>query len=103
MSRPQEDARTSTTVAVSGEVDIATVGTALAPARDQLAAGVAVLSIDLGAVTFIDSSGLGALVKIRNDAAAQGSSVVLTNLSSPVRRLFEISGLDQVFDIAPGS
>lgn len=102
MNRPLDEARTST-VEVAGDVDIATVDSALAPAREHLAAGTEVLAIDLGAVTFIDSSGLGALVKIRNDAAAQDSRVVLVNLSAPVRRLFEISGLDQVFDVAPRS
>lgn len=87
---------------VSGEIDIASSDDLVERATALLADGADVLEIDLGAVTFIDSSGLGALVRIRNDATARGATVVLVNLSAATVRLFEISGLDQAFDIRSG-
>ena len=81
---------------LSGEIDIAAVAGVLADATRYLETRPAVLEIDLGAVTFIDSSGLGALVPIRNQARDQGTTVTLVDVSSSARRVMELSGLDQV-------
>jgi len=89
-------------LAVSGEVDIATVGQFLAEADTCLDDGADVCEIDLGAVTFIDSSGLGALVRIRNTARDRGKSVVLTNVPASVNRLFEVTGLADAFGTQSG-
>ncbi len=84
---------------LSGEVDIAAVEEVLTRAERYLQNRPAVLEIDLQGVTFIDSSGLGALVRIRNQAGEQGTKVVLVSVSGASRRLLELSGLDQVFEI----
>jgi anti-anti-sigma factor len=54
------------------------------------------LIIDCSALTFIDSTGLSAL-----DAAAKktGKQLVLVALPDQCRRVFEITGLDETFDI----
>ena len=44
-------------------------------------------------VSFIDSSGLGALVRVRNEAADQGKTLSLVNPSPATHRLLEITGL----------
>jgi anti-anti-sigma factor len=86
---------------LTGEIDITcsptlrSIGERLA---DALAAGDR-LPVDVAEVTFIDSSGVGALVAVRNAASASGGSLVLRNLSQPVRRLLELSGLVSSFSI----
>jgi anti-anti-sigma factor len=89
-------------LAVSGEVDIATVEEFLTEADACLGDGVEVCEIDLGAVTFIDSSGLGALVRIRNTAHDRGKAVLLTNVPDSVTRLFEVTGLAEAFGVGSG-
>jgi anti-anti-sigma factor len=91
-----EDLRT---LPVSGEVDLASIGDLIAAARACLAAAPSVLEVDLAEVTFIDSSGLGALVRIRNEAVERGVQLVLVHLPPAVTRLFEVSGLDQALEI----
>jgi anti-sigma B factor antagonist len=90
------------TVVVSGEVDIASVDELLREAYACLDGPADVCEIDLGAVTFIDSSGLGALVRIRNVAHERGKEVVLVNVPDPVGRLFAVTGLAEVFGIPAG-
>jgi anti-sigma B factor antagonist len=85
------------TLTVSGDVDIATVEELLAEARACLEATAQVCEIDLASVTFMDSSGLGALVRIRNLAREQGKQVVLTNVPERLVRLFEVTGLTDAF------
>lgn len=85
---------------VEGEFDLAVVDQFLEQALACLGRADA-LEIDLEAVTFIDSSGLGALVRMRNEGVAQGKTVCLVNVGPPTHRLLEITGLHDAFDIRP--
>ena len=74
--------------------------------RDSLAAAAAesscrLLSIDMAEVTFIDSYALGALVSVRNSAAATGLTIVLDRPSPPVRQAIDVTGLAEVFGLQP--
>lgn len=59
------------------------------------------LVIDLGAVRFIDSSGLGALVSGFKNASAREGSMKLCCLQPQVRSMFELTRLHRVFEIFP--
>ncbi len=87
---------TARVLVVSGEVDVASADDLLPAAEPCLVSGASELRVDLGAVTFIDSSGLGALVQLRNAAARHDQQVVLENVPASVRRLLEITGLTEI-------
>jgi anti-anti-sigma factor len=52
--------------------------------------------IDLGAVTFLDSTGLGALIAIRNAAVAQAKELSLRHTPAGIRKVITMTGLDVV-------
>jgi anti-sigma B factor antagonist len=88
------DSRQRHVLALTGSLDLAS--------RDVLyQAGVAALStpdvpglvVDLAGVTFLDSSGIGALVELAGDAQDAGVGFALHNPSERVRRVLTISGL----------
>jgi anti-anti-sigma factor len=85
-------------VSVVGEMDLAVVAEFLEHALACLDRAHA-LALDLGGVSFIDSSGLGALVRVRKEAADRGKSLTLVNVSASTHRLLEITGLQDAFDI----
>lgn len=90
-----------TVVSVEGEVD-ASNSTDLGDALDQLLAdGRKKLAVDLENVNFIDSSGLGTLIRVYKHARADAGDVCLASLQPPVRRVFELTRLDRVFEIYP--
>jgi anti-sigma B factor antagonist len=60
------------------------------------------LIIDLAAVRFIDSSGLGALLSGYKNANLRSGSFVLTGLQPRVQSMFELTRLHRVFEIYPG-
>lgn len=60
-----------------------------------------VIEVDLAGVEFMDSSGLRVILEARRDAAEHGREIVLTNPSRAVRRLFEITGLDDFLTADP--
>ena len=75
-----------------GEIDLAVVSELIESMRDGLNSASA-LEVDFGGVTFIDSSGLGALVLVSKEAAAQGKDFALVNVHSAALRLLQVSGL----------
>lgn len=79
----------------SGEVDLARVAD-LRRDIEQLPSAVDV-ELDLSEVTFMDSTGLGLMVLLRNRVLAHGQQLVLTGVPSPVARIMTITGLDKVF------
>lgn len=60
--------------------------------------GHRLVMIDLSEVTYLDSSGLGALVSLRKRLGEAGV-IKLVNLSPAVRRVFSLTGLGKVFTI----
>jgi anti-sigma B factor antagonist len=69
---------------------------------DVAAEGHKVLVLDLALVSYVDSSGLGALVAGYNTLKAQGGSVRLLNVPPRVQALLAMSGLTILFpDTAP--
>lgn len=52
-------------------------------------------------VSYVDSSGLATLVEILKGMRGYGGKLKLTNLSTKVKNLFEITKLEKLFDIAP--
>ena len=90
---------TRATVAASGEIDLASSPELRRELQALLDDGVRRMVVDLGAVTFIDSSGLGVLVgalkRINEDR--DGGSLEIRGLNGPVRKVFEITGLHETF------
>lgn len=90
----------SVVVSIEGDFDLADVDEFLELALPCLERSDRV-EIDLGRVTFIDSSGLGALVRVRKEGSETGTKVSLVDVSPATHRLLEITGLHHAFDIAP--
>jgi len=55
--------------------------------------------VDLGRVTFIDSSGCGAIIASLPKARAAGSDLKLCNLTPQVRTLFELVRMQRIVDL----
>jgi anti-sigma B factor antagonist len=67
--------------------------------RDQLAKGNKRILINLGDVSYIDSSGIGELVSAFTAVTNQGGQLKLLNLTKKVHDLLQITKLYTVFDI----
>jgi len=58
------------------------------------------VTVDLSRVTSIEASGSATLVEASRIAHQQGTRLVLTGIQGQPRYLFEVTHLDQLFDIA---
>lgn len=94
-----EESSERLTVALAGEIDLATVGAV----RSALAAALAeadgrTLVVDLRELTFMDSSGLNALCALRDRALRQRVPLVLVRGPRHVQRIFELTATDGLFE-----
>ena len=85
-------------VIVHGEVDIATASRLREEVVEAGASKPPHVTLDAGGLSFIDSSGLSALVEAR-DALAPATGLRLTGVNGHFRRLLQISGLLGEFEI----
>jgi anti-sigma B factor antagonist len=78
---------------ISGELDLASAPQ-LAATLDDLAAAGSVVQLDLSGVSFIDSTGLGAVVRAARAARTNGWRLtVCRDLQAQAARLFDIAGV----------
>lgn len=84
-------------IAVVGDLDAYTVGD-LEDELQQVAKDRDIW-MDLSGVTFMDSSGIRALVRLDNSLRPDGHQVVVVAPSVSVLRLFELTGLVDRFRI----
>lgn len=92
-----------TVIAVSGEIDVRTVPGLRHALFDPEVVVAPLVVVDLAAVTFMDSVGLGALVAARRWLTGRGTAMVLVCADNQPRRVLTMTGLHKVFDIAmPG-
>ncbi|AKG22444.1 STAS domain-containing protein [Calothrix sp. 336/3] len=67
--------------------------------NDHIAAGDKLFLIDLEAVEFIDSSGLGALVSSMQNIKASGGEMCVCSIGEQVKMLFELTKMNKIFKI----
>ena len=96
------EAAGATTFRVPSDIDTATAWELKPQLLSQLRDHGPILILDLEAVQFIDSTGLGMLVSVLKEARHSGGSVRLINPNREVLRLLQITGLERVFEIGGG-
>ncbi len=87
-------------VQVQGEVDLSWSQKLRKAVLDALAKGQPV-AVDLSRVTYIDSSGIAALVEGFQSARGKSQHFSLVAVSQPVIAVLELARLDRVFPIFP--
>ncbi|MEG3438972.1 STAS domain-containing protein [Pannus brasiliensis CCIBt3594] len=83
----------------SGILDGTRAGQFREEITDAVREGATVILIDFQEVTFMDSSGLGALVLSLKTARTAGAELFLCSINEQIQMLFELTNMDRVFEI----
>lgn len=89
----------SSVLDVRGEIDMLTAPRLQAAITESLDRPAAPILVNLEGVTFMDSTGLRALVESRERAESAGVRLTLVGPSRQVRRLLSLTGLERFFDV----
>jgi anti-sigma B factor antagonist len=92
------DAEGRAVLRVVGEVDLATAHDLVVAATSHADVPV---RLDLSGVTFIDSTGISALLEIRRSAERVGGRVELVERSAAVDKVMSLAGISQLFGLEP--
>jgi anti-anti-sigma factor len=82
------------TIRLKGEIDIVTSHILERAGQEAVDGGSTRLVIDMSEITFMDSSGIVALIRLRSCAP-----VTIRRPSEPVRQLIIATGLTDTFDV----
>jgi anti-anti-sigma factor len=91
----------SNVLPLKGEIDLHVSPSITASLNEMIDKKPERLVVDLSNVTYIDSAGLAALIQAMQKVEGYGGKFRLAGLQETVRSIFEISRLDQVFQIFP--
>ncbi len=86
-------------VAVTGEVDLSTASE-VSKALELVSEQTSRVVVDLSAVTFLDSSGINALLTGQRGLAENGIGLCVVAPGGPVRRVFELTQLMETLGVA---
>jgi len=88
-------------VELSGELDDATAPELQDQFADLTQFLLSDVVLNIGFLTFVDSAGLSTFVMLHKQVEAMGYRLFIFAPSPRVRRLFRITGLDEILNVAP--
>src|SRR5829696_10112905 len=83
-------------LSVTGELDIATAPQLRVAVGDLMGQGIRHVEVDLEGCSFIDSSGMGALLWASHRLHAAGGELIAVHAHGPTMRALQIAGVDRV-------
>jgi anti-sigma B factor antagonist len=89
-------------VVLEGDLDLASAGEVRRRLLQLLTLPINRVVVDLGELTFMDSSGLAALCATRQAAVEQGTELVLHDLPPQARRVMELTDTLALFVLTGG-
>lgn len=90
-----------TVLTAAGEIDLSTSAALDSAVVDALTDSTSHLTLDLSEVTFLDSSGLGVIVKALKRAKEAETVFDVVAANDRVLKVFKLTGLDAVIEIYP--
>lgn len=94
-----QDSGGQVTVSLKGELDLSSVGKVEEELKRVEAEGPSLLVLDLSRLTFLDSTGLRAVVTADERARGDGRRLVIVRGPDAVQRVFSITRLEERLDM----
>jgi len=99
MQVKREKAGSNVVLTVEGSVDIYSSPELRGELKAALDSQAPRIVIDLGGVTFVDSSGLATMIEGLQKVQAYDGKLLLCNLNETVLGVFQLANLDHIFQI----
>ncbi|HEY9072380.1 MAG TPA: STAS domain-containing protein [Candidatus Ozemobacteraceae bacterium] len=87
------------TIVADGEIDVYTLGKLKDAVTMALSTGLSHLVIDLGRVTYMDSSGLGLLLGLHKQLDKARGRLIVTGPSAVVRDVLRVTNADRLLKV----
>jgi len=84
---------------VAGEIDLATAERWGSLVATMFAKDPSSITVDLGGVTFIDSTGLRLLMQLREASIDSGITMAIVHIAEPARRVITVAGVAEYLGV----
>jgi anti-anti-sigma factor len=88
-------------IQASGSIDSISGNQLRRDVSDAIASGAKIILIDCEKATFMDSSGLGALVMILKTVREAGGRLALCSIIDQIEMILQLTSMDSLFEIFP--
>ena len=88
-------------IALSGELDVGTVDRFRRAVHEAIQGHATAVVADLGNLTFMDSTGLAAMLGALRDLSRAGGRLLVACANPTVLRIFHVTRTDATFEICP--
>jgi anti-sigma B factor antagonist len=84
---------------IKGELDLNTATDFKNAVNNKLAMKPATIALDCSGLVYVDSSGIGALVKLNKTAHDNHTELVFFDVEDGIRNMFKLSRLETIFTL----
>lgn len=99
LSIAQEVQGSLATLTLTGEIDLASAHHLVDTIDDVIEGGARTVALDFAAVTFVNSTGLGAMVAATKRLRAESGDLILRNFRGIPASALATTGLDRFFSV----
>ena len=85
-------------IRLEGELDVLSIRLGSAALREALGERPQTIVLDMSEVSFIDSSGLGLLIRAKREIEERGGRLIVSRLSTAAKRFIDLARLNEWFD-----
>ncbi len=86
-------------VRIKGEIDIYSIEEFRAAIEEKIKTQAHEIRLDCSELSYMDSTGMGVLIELRNKTKEMGQRIVMVNPRPNIKKLMALTGVDKIIEI----
>ena len=86
-------------VSIRGEIDIYSIEKFRDTIEEKIKTQASEIILDCSELSYMDSTGMGVLIEIRNKTKELGQKIIMMNPRPNIRKLLALTGVDKIIEI----
>nr|WP_320026673.1 STAS domain-containing protein [uncultured Acetobacterium sp.] len=86
-------------VCIKGEIDIYSIEKFRETIENQIKTQVPEIILDCSELSYMDSTGMGVLIELRNKTKEMGQKIVMMNPRPNIKKLLTLTGVDKIIEV----
>jgi len=86
-------------VCIKGEIDIYSIEKFRETIENQIKTQVPEIILDCSELSYMDSTGMGVLIELRNKTKEMGQKIVMLNPRPNIKKLLTLTGVDKIIEV----
>ncbi len=93
------DMEKTSMVSIKGEIDIYSIEKFRETIEEKIKTQVPEIVLDCSELSYMDSTGMGVLIEMRNKTKEMGQKIIMMNPRPNIKKLLALTGVDKIIEI----